>query len=223
MIINSEMNFSMGDIGISPENNFMIQSFMGFAWFMFPASILVATVLLSQTESKNNCLLKMLSLPVNTSLLFFAKFVVLVTLALCQSIFMLAAYYISGVICSSMQNYNFILPLLTVLRFSGLLFLSSIPMAALYMFFSVVIKSPIFSVGLGLATVVPSVLIINTKAWIAYLPSYPFYLVTVEYGKLASNMSTPSFEPSVFIIVSIAATVLLLIVSSLLYGKRERR
>ena len=49
-ILTAEMNFDMQAEGISPENNFFIQGFMGMAWFMFPASMVVGTVLLSQTE-----------------------------------------------------------------------------------------------------------------------------------------------------------------------------
>lgn len=35
-ILNAHMNFDMQAEGISPENNFFIQGFMGMAWFMFP-------------------------------------------------------------------------------------------------------------------------------------------------------------------------------------------
>lgn len=223
MIINADMNFSTGEISISPENNFMIQSFMGFAWFMFPASIVVSTVLLTQTENKNNGLLKMLSLPISSAELCAAKFAVLLTLALFETLFMIAAYFLSGFLCSAFQNYNFTLPFMTVLKFSGLLYLSAIPTAALYMFFSIVIKSPVFAVGIGLATIVPSVLIINTNAWIGYLPSYPFYLITVEYAKVASHMTKPAFDAAVLFTVGFVSTLLLLIMSCLLYTRHERR
>lgn len=61
-ILNVHMNFDMQAEGISPENNFFIQGFMGMSWFMFPASMVVGTVLLSQTERANKGILKMLSL-----------------------------------------------------------------------------------------------------------------------------------------------------------------
>lgn len=44
-ILNAHMNFDMQAEGISPENNFFIQGFMGMSWFMFPASMVVGTVL----------------------------------------------------------------------------------------------------------------------------------------------------------------------------------
>lgn len=57
-ILNADMNFNMQAEGISPENNFFIQGFMGMAWFMFPASMVVGTVLLSQTERTNKGMYK---------------------------------------------------------------------------------------------------------------------------------------------------------------------
>ncbi len=37
-IFNANVNFRMQAEGISPENNFLIQGFMGMVWFIFPAS-----------------------------------------------------------------------------------------------------------------------------------------------------------------------------------------
>lgn len=53
-ILNAHLNFEMQAEGISPEHNFLIQGFMGMAWFMFPAGMVVSTVLLAQTERSNH-------------------------------------------------------------------------------------------------------------------------------------------------------------------------
>ena len=66
-IVNSQMNFDTRDISITPENNFFIQGFMGMVWFMIPASLVVCTVLLIQTERSHRGIVKMLSLPVSTA------------------------------------------------------------------------------------------------------------------------------------------------------------
>ena len=71
-ILNAHINFEMQAEGISPENNFFIQGFMGMAWFMFPASMVVGTVLISQTERTNKGILKMLALPISTAKLCLA-------------------------------------------------------------------------------------------------------------------------------------------------------
>ena len=85
-IINAEMNFDTRGIPIMPENNFFIQGFMGMVWFMIPASLVVGTVLLTQTERANKGILKMLSLPVNTAKLCLAKFTVLILLSFVQMV-----------------------------------------------------------------------------------------------------------------------------------------
>ena len=66
-VMNASLNFQMDDIGISPGNSFMIQGFMGLAWFLYPAFLVVLTVLLWQTERRGRGIVKMLSLPANIS------------------------------------------------------------------------------------------------------------------------------------------------------------
>ena len=60
---------------------------MGYAWFMFPASIVISTVMLVQTERKNKGILKMLALPVSAARLCLVKFSILLLLAAVQMIF----------------------------------------------------------------------------------------------------------------------------------------
>ena len=50
-IINSNMNFEMQAEGISPENNFFIQSFIGLAWFMYLHWLLVQYCLIKRNEA----------------------------------------------------------------------------------------------------------------------------------------------------------------------------
>lgn len=222
-VINADMNFKMQAEGISPENNFLIQGFLGISWFMFPASIIVCTVLINQTERKNNGILKMLAMPISTSKLCLAKFIVLFVLAAAQIFIMTVIYYISAAVASNMQDYNFMLPPLFVLKEAGLLLISAIPMAALFWLLSVCIKTPVFSIGAGLVAIVPSVLIINTKVWFAYPVAYPFYVITSEYGKLSENMDTAEIQLVPWLPVAILITVFCLSVSCLYFGHSERK
>ena len=98
-IFNVHLNFEMQTEGISPENNFFIQGFLGMSWFMFPASMVVGTVLLSQTERMDSGILKMLALPVSTVKLCLSKFVVLLSIAAVQIFMMTGMYYISAAVC----------------------------------------------------------------------------------------------------------------------------
>ncbi|NLK75562.1 MAG: ABC transporter permease subunit [Clostridiales bacterium] len=222
-IFNADLNFGMQVEGISPENNFLIQGLLGMAWFMFPASMVVSTVLLNMTERSNKGILKMLSLPINTAKLCLAKFIVLLTLATFQILMTIGMYFISAGIASQTENYDFILQPLFVFKEAGLIFLTAIPMLAFFWLISVCIQTPIFSIGIGLASIVPSVLMINTKLWFVYPMSYPFFVITAEYGKIASNLTTAQFEVFPFLPVAIAITIACLFISCLCFGQTERR
>lgn len=222
-IFNAKMNFGMQAEGISPENNFFIQGFMGMSWFMFPASMVVGTVLLSQTERADRGILKMLALPISTAKLCMAKFIVLLMLAAVQILMMTGMYYVSAAVSSGIQDYHFVLPPLFVLKEICLLFLSAIPMTAFFWMLSVCIRTPVFSIGIGFASIVPSVLIINTKVWFAYPMSYPLFVITSEYGKLAANLDTAQVKLIPWIPAAMMITILTLGISCLRFGQAERR
>lgn len=222
-ILNAHMNFEMQDVGISPQDNFLIQGFMGMAWFMFPASIALNTVLLNQTERNNRGLLKMLSLPVRPAQLCLAKFILLLGLTAVQIFMFTAMYFVSAAIASQTQGYPFLLPPSTVITKAVLLYVSSIPMTGFFWLLSVCIQTPVFSIGLELASIVPSVFIINTKTWFAYPMCYPFYIITAEYGRIAENISFTPVRLIPWIPVAAIITALCLGVSSLYFGQAERQ
>ena len=222
-IINADMNFDLRGIPITPENNFFIQGFMGMAWFMIPASLVICTVLLNQTERSNKGILKMLSLPVGTAKLCLAKFTVLLILAAVQMIMSIGAYYISAAIVTNTQDYHFILEPLYVCKTVCSIYAGAIPMAAVYLAISTLIQSPIFSVGIGLASIVPSVLMINTKIWFAYPMSYPFYLLMVAYGRVAWGVYETQIAWLPWLPAAAGITILALAVSCIRFGASERR
>lgn len=87
-----------------------------------------------------------------------------VMLAAVQMVMAIGAYYASAAIATGMQDYNFVLDPLYVCKNVLCIYIAAIPMAAVYWAISTLIKTPIFSVGMGLASIVPSVLMINTKS-----------------------------------------------------------
>lgn len=222
-VTNAGINFSTQPEGISPKNNFLIQSFMGMAGFMFPASLVVCTVLLNQTERSGRGILKMLSLPIDTFKMCMAKFVLLLMLAALQMVMMVGMYFVCAAIASEMQNYNFILSPAFVLKEAGMMYLSAIPMIAVYWMLSTCIQTPIFSVGIGLASIVPSILMINTKVWFAYPMCYPFYVITAEYGKLAKNLKTWAVQFVPWLPIALVITILCLAIACIRFGQAERR
>lgn len=222
-IMNARLNFDMLAEGISPENNFLIQGFLGIAWFMFPASMVVGTVLLVQTERGNHGILKMLALPVPAWKLCIAKYILLLLLAMVQIALSVILYYISAGIASWTQHYDFLLAPGFVFREAGLLYLSAVPMIAFFWTLSVCIQTPVFSIGIGLASIVPSVLIINTKAWFLYPMCYPFYVITSEYSFAASGLSDFQVDLFPWLPTAGALTLICFIISCLSFGRAERR
>ncbi len=223
MVYNAGLNFNMDAEGISPENSFFIQGMLGMAWFMYPASMVVVTVLLIQTERSGQGLHKMLALPVSPAALCLAKFCLLPGFAAAQLLLCAAVYGLSAAAASRLFAYSFLLPPLFVLQEIGLLWLSSLPMLALFWLLAVWFQTPVYAVGLGFASIVPSVLLINTRVWFAWPPCYPFFVLRWEYGKLAEhlNMARPELLP--WLPAAAAAGLLCLLVACLRFGRAERR
>ncbi|HIQ99926.1 MAG TPA: ABC transporter permease [Candidatus Scybalocola faecavium] len=222
-VLNGNLALETASPSMSPEQNFFIQGFMGMVWFMIPATLVIITVLLTQTERQNRGLLKMLSLPVNTAKLCLTKFVLLLLLELVQIIMITGGYFISAALVSLNQGYSFMLDPLYVCGFAAEVYLTAIPMAALFWMIAVLIRTPVFAVGLGLASVVPAVLILNTRFWFAYPMCYPFYVLMVEYGKASQGIFTTSIQWLPWIPVAAVITGAALAIASIGFGfQRER-
>lgn len=222
-IINARKIFVTQGIPITPENNFFIQGFMGMVWFMLPATLIVCTVLLTQTERTNRGILKMLSLPVSIRVLCLSKFTVIVFLSAVQMLFSIAAYYISAAIASYTQHYSFCLDPLYVFSGTASFYLAAVPMAAVFWMIAVLVRSPAAAIGTGLASAVPSVLMINTKYWFLYPDSYPFYLLMVKYGQSASGIYETSIDWMPWLPAAAIISLLSLLISCICFGKSETR
>lgn len=222
-ILNADMNFDTQGIPITPEHNFFIQGFMGMVWFMIPATLIICTVLLRQNEHSNHGILKMLALPISGPALCLAKFIVLILLSFVQMFLLIIAYYISAAAASAILDYTLLLPPLPVFHAVFGFYLAVIPMAAIFWMLAVLVASPIFQIGIGLASIVPSVLLINTKIWFAYPMCYPFYLLMIEYGRAAEGVYQTSIDWMPWIPIAIAMTFIALFIACLRFGYAERK
>lgn len=165
----------------------------------------------------------MLSLPIKTGKLCLAKFAVLLALGACFLFFAAVVYFISAGIVSKTQSYDFMLSPIFVLKETGLIFLTSIPMVAFFWLLSVCIRTPIFAMGVGFASIVPSVLMINTKFWFVYPMAYPFFAVTNEYAKLAESMTPKRIDDVLWGSIALFVTLICVFVSCFCFGQGERR
>ena len=221
--LNADVNFIMNPYEISPEYNYFIQGYMGMTWFMIPATLIICAVLLNQTEKSSHGLLKCLSLPVSAAGMCLAKFLVMMFLTIVQLFLSIAAYYASAALASEIYDYSFVLPFSYVCRVASLIYLAALPMAAVYWMLSILISTPIFSVGLGLASVVPSVLMLNTKVWYCYPFDFPFYLLMTEYGKLAPEVFDTKMQLLPLLPIAAIVTLFCLLIACVRYGKAERK
>lgn len=221
-VINAHMNAEPVMEGISPANNFLIQSFMGYVWFILPASIIVCTVMLQQMERTNRGILKMLALPLHPSALSLSKFSVLLSLTALQCALMTGCYLLCSRIASVYTGADLTSPLRTALPLAVSVFLSALPMTALYWTLAVILKTPVFSMVLGLATMVPSVLFINTKVWFLYPTCYPFYVITQKYGQLAGD-TAQKIDLLPWIPAAASIFILCLLLSCLFFGHGEKK
>ena len=221
-VLNVDQNFQNAS-GLSPENNFFIQGFMGFAWILFPALLVVFTVMLNQLERTNRGLQKMLSLPVNPGLLCLAKFLILLLLAAVLLLLMLGFYYPAAALAGQRADADLLLAGDLVLKEALLIYLCSVPMAAFYWLIAVCVRVPVFSMGIGLASVVPSVLIMNTKAWFLYPMCYPFYTIMKLMGSLSDGKEFLSLDLIQWLPAAAGFTGICILLSCLLFGRSERR
>ena len=220
--LNADINFIMTEYNVAPEYNFFIQGYMGMAWFMIPATLVICSVLLHQTELSHRGLVKSLSLPVSSVRLCLAKFLVTVLLTVVQLILSVAAYYGAAALASRLYEYDFVLPFSYVCRIAALIYLAALPMAAVFWMLRVLIRTPIFSAGLGLASVVPSVLMLNTKFWCWYPFDYPFYMLMTEYGRVAPEIYDSHIQLIPLLPAGIVITVICLLLACLMYGAAEK-
>ena len=112
---------------------------------------------------------------------------------------------------------------LKVFREIGLIYVSSIPMAAVFWMLAVCIQTPIFSIGAGLASIVPTVVITNTKIWFAYPMSYPFSFMMNRMNSMGTGLEDMKMEWFPLTAVAVAATVICLTVSCIAFGRAERK
>ena len=221
--LNADINFIMGEYDVAPEYNFFIQGYMGMAWFMIPATLIIYCVLLHQTELSHRGLVKSLSLPVSSVKLCLAKFLVTVLLTVVQLVLSVAAYYGAAMLASRLYEYDFVLPFSYVCRTAALIYLAALPMAAVFWMLSVLIQTPIFSAGLGLASIVPSVLMLNTKFWCWYPFDYSFYMLMTEYGRIAPEIYDSEVQLLPLLPVGIGVTLLCLVIACLRYRHGEEQ
>ncbi|NMM64013.1 ABC transporter permease subunit [Clostridium sp. P21] len=197
-----------------------VQSTLMFAYYMMPFSIIILCVLISQTEYQNKGIIKMLSLPIDTKKLSFAKYCVIVILIAVQILLYFVFFTVGGIITSSLVGINIIIPIGYLLSWCVKLFLAALPMSAVLWATATCFKKIITSLSIGMALVLPSIFVSNTRFWFIYPFNYPGILISDEMFKLAGSTRAP-MQLIPFIPVAIFICIIAVTISTIQFGKIE--
>ena len=165
--------------------------------------------------------LKNAALPLSPSALALCKWIVLLALAFFQCALMTGLYFICATVVSQSLNVSLMADTSTVLMLAGDIFLSSC-LCWLFTGCSASACRLRYFYCRRLASMVPTVLMINVKIWYLYPPCYPFYIVTQKYGEFCSG-SPAEWDLFPWIPAAVIITVICLIISCLRFGQAERR
>ena len=156
-VLNVDSNFSNA-AGLSPEMNFFFQMYLGMSWFLYPASLVVITVMLNQLERTNQGILKMLSLPVSAAGLCLGKFLILLLLSAFQMVLMAVLYYPAAAMASHSTGYDFMPTIVPTVLFINTKFWFAYPMCYPFYIMSQLLEQPqtqVYNLSIDLFPLVP--------------------------------------------------------------------
>jgi len=198
-----------------------VQGGLLFGYYLLPFSIVVVCMLLSERERQNKAILKMLSLPISRTKMATAKFIVLLSFLAIETAFYFLCFIIAGSVATQTMGVNEALPMLYVLKWSTLLFVTNIPCTALIWLITVLFEKPLFSIGLNMLMIIPGILVANTPIWAIYPYSYSGYIVTTELIRLSTGAANLGFQLFPFLPCAAAILVLCVFIANKQFGKRE--
>lgn len=200
-----------------------IQSALLFAYYLLPFSMLVVCVMISARETQNNGILKMLALPVNRTILSFAKFCVLTFYLFMEMVVFFLVFVITGLIATQITGVTEILPVFTILKWCAELFLTMMPCIALMWALTILFEKPVLAIGLNLLLIIPGILVANTSLWVMYPYCYSGYMISCFMEEFTTNIADSVFQLFPFIPCAIAIFVFTIWVSVAQFGKREMK
>ena len=184
-----------------------IQSALVYAYYLLPFSMIVVCVMIAGRETGNNGILKMLALPVSRCALSIAKFCVLTFYLFMEMVVFLVVFVIAGLIATQTMGVTETLPILYLLKWCLVLFLTMLPCIA----------------AMWAIIVIPGVLVANTPLWIAYPYCYSGYLVSCSLHDFTAETSDAAFSVFPFLPCAIVVFGLFFALAVTQFGKKEMR
>ena len=133
----------------------------------------------------------------------------------------LIVFVITGLIATSSTGITETLPILYLLKWSVGLFFTMLPCAAMMWAVIVFFEKPLFSVGLNLLFVIPSVLIANTPLWVVYPYCYSGYLVSCSLHKFTAEGKSMGFQVLPFLPCALLIFTVMFTAAVVYFKKKE--
>jgi hypothetical protein len=191
------------------------------AYYLLPLSMVVVCVMIFNIETKNNGVLKMLSLPINKKALSLAKFCVAMFYLFVEMVVFLAVFLIAGVFAANTYNLSETIPTAYLLKNCAGIFLTMLPCLAVIWAVTVLLKRTLPSIAINIFLVIPGVLVANTPLWVIYPYCYSGYFVSSSLHDFTAQMSEISLEIFTFVPIAIVIFAFALILSAFRFGKTE--
>lgn len=199
-----------------------IQSALVYAYYLLPFSMIVVCVLLMTRETQNNGILKMLALPVDPKAISLAKFVVLMVILFLELVMFLLVFLFAGFFVTLTKKVHETLPLLYLVEWCLKLYITMLPALAIMWAITILFEKPLFSIGLNVLLVIPSILVANTPFWIFDPYCYSGYLVSTSLHDFTAQTSDASFPLFPFLPCALTLFIVFLLLSIKCFGKKER-
>lgn len=200
-----------------------IQSALLYAYYLLPFSMIVVCVMIEGRETQNNGIIKMLALPVSRYKMSFAKFCILMFYLLMEMVVFLVVFIIAGLVATRTTGITEALPVIYLLKWCIGLFLTMLPCIAVMWAITILFEKAILSVGVNLLLIIPGILVANTPFWMVYPYCYSGYLVSCSLFDFSAEGANPSFTLMPFVPCAVLVFVFALIISNILFGKKEMR
>ena len=200
-----------------------IQSALLYAYYLLPFSMIVVYVMIVGRETQNNGIIKMLALPVSRYKMSFAKFCILMFYLLMEMVVFLVVFIIAGLVATRTTGITEALPVMYLLKWCIGLFLTMLPCIAVMWAITILFEKAILSVGVNLLLIIPGILVANTPFWMVYPYCYSGYLVSCSLFDFSAEGANPSFNLIAFVPCAVLVFVFALIISNILFGKKEMR
>lgn len=203
-----------------------LQSSLLFAYYLLPLVMTIVCVLISQRETQNNGILKMMALPVPHQELAAAKFLVLIYYLILEIMIFFFSFLIAGFVAVHNAQISQALPVGYLFSLSFKMLIATLPCLSLIWMITVLFIKPIISIGLNLVLCIFGAIINCTPLRIIYPYCYAGSIISqAAHMGNDSLMETVTHAHSLdaFLIPCAAAVfILTFIIMIYSFGKKER-